>query len=334
MDTQSAVAYCDNGKADDDITSIRVIQEWPGNKATLEKVPSRISYGPPPEVAIKWGYLIKPNDKARPHALMKLKLDERLRKSKQLRLLLQFLASGIDSLSLNDLDSDDEDGPPEYPGKSPVDVVADYLSEVRASAYKTLEMKYGAELFSMLNKVLVITVPAVWSEHAKDQTLKAVTKSNWGASKIGLVTEPEAAAIYTLKYMNQGVNRDQVTRGDSFVLCDAGGGTVDLISYKVTNTTPHFAIEEAVVGSGDKCGATYVDQEFLSWLKSWLGEEAFNLIPEQKLRHGSRLMNDFELAKNGFSGVEDDMEVQLPRECGIEDDEEKGIEDYSLTINW
>lgn len=45
-----------------------------------------------------------------------------------------------------------------------------------------------------------------------------------------------------------------------FVLCDAGGGTVDLISYKITQIQPTFRIEEAAIGSGDKCGATYVDK--------------------------------------------------------------------------
>ena len=35
---------------------------------------------------------------------------------------------------------------------------------------------------------------------------------------------------------------------------------MDLISYKVTATQPTFRIEEAAVGSGDKCGATYVDK--------------------------------------------------------------------------
>ena len=42
--------------------------------------------------------------------------------------------------------------------------------------------------------------------------------------------------------------------------CDAGGGTVDLISYRVTQRHPTFKIEEAAVGSGDKCGATYVEK--------------------------------------------------------------------------
>jgi molecular chaperone DnaK (HSP70) len=327
IDLYSAVAYCDNQGDIENASAGKLITEWPGPRSSNDKVPSRISYGPPPKVEIKWGNLIKFNDKAKPHALMKLKLDERLKKSKQLRLLLQFLAAGMGGLSLEDVDSDDEDdGPPEYPGKSPVEIVTDYLSQIRAHAWTEMEKTYGKALLDSLEKVLVVTVPAVWSERAKDQTLKAVQNSNWGSAKILMVTEPEAAAVYTLKYMSQGVNKDQISVGDNFVLCDAGGGTVDLISYKVTKITPRFGIEEAVVGSGDKCGATYVDREFLTWLKSWIGEQAYNKIP-------SRLMDEFEMNKNNFRGEEEDtMDIQLPRECGIEEDEGKNISDYALSV--
>lgn len=44
-------------------------------------------------------------------------------------------------------------------------------------------------------------------------------------------------------------------------------------------------------------------------------------------------MNSFETAKLHFSGVEDEIEITLPKECGIDDDEEKRIEDRVLTIN-
>ena len=110
----------------------RLVTDWPGmgNMGNTEKVPSRISYGPPPDTEIKWGNLIRPTDKSPVHALMKLRLDERLKRSKQLRLLLAFLTENFNGLSLDDLNSDDEedDGPPEYPGKAPVDIVADYLT--------------------------------------------------------------------------------------------------------------------------------------------------------------------------------------------------------------
>jgi hypothetical protein len=80
-------------------------------------------------VEIKWGNLIRPKDKSPVHALMKLRLDENLAKSKQLKLLLAFLSSRFDNLTLDDLNSDDEeDSPPEYPGKPPVEMVKDYLT--------------------------------------------------------------------------------------------------------------------------------------------------------------------------------------------------------------
>ena len=37
--------------------------------------------------------------------------------------------------------------------------------------------------------------------------------------------------------------------GDAFVLCDTGGGTVDLISYEITKIEP-FELRELVKGTG------------------------------------------------------------------------------------
>ena len=38
--------------------------------------------------------------------------------------------------------------------------------------------------------------------------------------------------------------------GDAFVLCDAGGGTVDLISYEITKLDP-LELRELVPGTGE-----------------------------------------------------------------------------------
>jgi molecular chaperone DnaK (HSP70) len=123
---------------------------------------------------------------------------------------------------------------------------------------------------------------------------------------------------------------DQV--GDTFVLCDAGGGTVDLISYRITQVSPFLRVEEAAIGSGDKCGATYVDKEFLAWLEKKLGTPTFKEIPKSKTRHGSQLMNAFEALKIHFAGNKEEVQISLPRGCGIQDDEENGIEDGELTM--
>jgi len=38
--------------------------------------------------------------------------------------------------------------------------------------------------------------------------------------------------------------------GDAFVICDAGGGTVDLISYEITAMMPKLELKELVPGKG------------------------------------------------------------------------------------
>lgn len=53
-----------------------------------------------------------------------------------------------------------------------------------------------------------------------------------------------------------------------------GGGTVDLISYRIASLKP-TVIEEATVGGGDQCGGAFVDRAFLKILELRLGGEDF-----------------------------------------------------------
>ena len=43
------------------------------------------------------------------------------------------------------------------------------------------------------------------------------------------------------------------------MVCDAGGGTVDLASYRIESALPPATMEEVAAGSGDWCGAVNVD---------------------------------------------------------------------------
>lgn len=71
-----------------------------------------------------------------------------------------------------------------------------------------------------LTKVqFVLTVPAVWSDSAKDATLKAAEKAGMGKRhELQLISEPEAAAVYTLK----AIQPNHLKVGDNFIVCDAG----------------------------------------------------------------------------------------------------------------
>ena len=59
--------------------------------------------------------------------------------------------------------------------------------------------------------------------------------------------------------------------GDTFMLCDAGGGTVDLITYTVAALKPRLKITEASTGSGSLCGSSYLNKRFQSFLQEKIG---------------------------------------------------------------
>ena len=67
-------------------------------------------------------------------------------------------------------------------------------------------------------------------------------------------------------------------------------------------------------------------------MQKWIGPAAYGKIPKEKTLHGSPMINSFEECKRDFSGTQDNNMVTLPKECGIEDDESRNIDEKVLTM--
>jgi hypothetical protein len=132
--------------------------------------------------------------------------------------------------------------PPDY-SRDAITLVSDYLTALRKQALLALKSKYGEATLSRAPIDWVITTPAVWSLAAKDHTLRCAENAGMGNGRsVTIVSEPEAAAAYAIKMM------DPLTleRGNNIVVCDAGGGTVDLITYRILNLSP-LEVEESAI---------------------------------------------------------------------------------------
>ncbi|KAH7336643.1 hypothetical protein BKA65DRAFT_37690 [Rhexocercosporidium sp. MPI-PUGE-AT-0058] len=300
---------------------IQCIDDWPGTSrnSSSQKVPSEVAYS---ENRFDWGNKIQPRNRQR-EAWTKLLLDETQREN-QLALMQE--------LEMEQNGGNGGRSPCEVP-KEPVDIVSDFLTGVRKHVETTLKIRYASMLQSLCREV-VITVPAVWSDKAKNLTYKAVCNAGFNAenTKISMITEPEAAAIYALRDLKDGPFTT-IQPGDHFVVCDAGGGTVDIITYRVESTKDAFIIKEAVVGTGDKCGAIFIDREFKSWLQRKLGAEKFGMIRHEWLRPESRMMRTFEEAKMSFEDDNIMAFVTMPPEISREDDEALDIEDGEMRLD-
>ncbi|KAL8962627.1 MAG: hypothetical protein Q9193_000992 [Seirophora villosa] len=101
-----------------------------------------------------------------------------------------------------------------------------------------------------------LTVPAIWSDSARKKTQDTATKAGMQqALSPQICSEPECAAIYTLKDLD---NVESLRVKDCVLVCDAAGGTVDIITYEVLQISP-LSIAECTAGTGDYCGSSFVD---------------------------------------------------------------------------
>jgi len=112
--------------------------------------------------------------------------------------------------------------------KTAVQAAADYLVNLKEHVLEQVEQRFGDELFATTKVEFVLTVPAVWSDAAKDATMKAAELAGMNENdNLSMITEPEAAALYALKTVS-GVSTKE---GDVWIVCDAGGGTQKCIFY-------------------------------------------------------------------------------------------------------
>ncbi|CAG7995699.1 unnamed protein product [Penicillium salamii] len=196
------------------------------------------------------------------------------------------------------------------------EVCADFLRGVYTYTMDYLKQRLGPPIMQVTPLEFWFTVPAIWSDKAKEETMRVATSAGFGSrtqDKISMITEPEAAAVATLSTLSDDDLGLKVKIGDGAIICDCGGGTVDIVTYKIKQLKPVIRFEELLPGTGDKCGSTYIDREFYKWMSKRFGKAFDNMSPDKK-RPGSRFMKDFESHKRDFgssSNLDQKLEIEL-----------------------
>src|SRR5688572_16521649 len=84
------------------------------------------------------------------------------------------------------------------------------------------------------------------------------------------------------------------------MIVDCGGGTVDLTTRKLINNKQLGEITER---AGDFCGSTYVDAEFIKYLRTRIGNEPMDLFVNNNYGQMQYLIQQFcKDAKIPFTG--------------------------------
>lgn len=151
----------------------------------------------------------------------------------------------------------------------------------------------------------------MWSDLAKYSMRRAAMKAglinkNDPQDRLILISEPEAAALYCERMCEQ-VN---LSRGDRMMICDAGGGTVDLIVFEVVDDHSKSVnrLKEVTKGMGESCGSVFLDHNFKLLIEEKLGDQV-NDLPAAAMNN---LMDQFvDNIKPEFDGL-DDQYLNLP----------------------
>lgn len=318
--TYSGVAAVYSATPDD----VDIIKTWPGgNGITSDKVPTEIAYElvdpadnadsatSPTDTSttrrIQWGFQFKPEEPRL--RCIKLFLDRNQK-------LPHFVSPLETAAQLRRCQ------------RTVMDAVSDYLTKIYEHTLETLTRRYGSSFMATTRMDFILTVPAVWSDAAKNATLQAAERAGMGnRHTLKLISEPEAAAVYTLRM----IQPNGLTVGDNFIVCDAGGGTVDLIAYQVTQVAP-LRVEESAVGTGGLCGSAFLNYRFEDHVKERIGEERYNNMRQKKPKTwmmGLRYFEEF--VKRNFNEEEhSDVNVPFP---GLPDDEEAGLDSGFLVMS-
>jgi molecular chaperone DnaK (HSP70) len=193
-----------------------VIKNWPNaGLQAAEKTPTVLAYQAGRAVA--WGGRVRPSHRVQ-IAHFKLGLQENIAQH-----YWEENPTGTGISLLGGFLKDSNWRHESLPDKSPVDFTADYLREVRKYVTETiLPTHYGAEFLSGHRISFALTVPAIWTDKAKDLTMRAAIRAGIPENRLVLISEPEAAALYCATMCTEVDLKD----GDRFLVCDAGGGTV------------------------------------------------------------------------------------------------------------
>ncbi|ORZ22829.1 hypothetical protein BCR41DRAFT_349741 [Lobosporangium transversale] len=212
---------------------------------------------------------------------------------------------------------------------TPQQAISDYLRAMHTHAINEItKNSAGGVVFDQSHIQYCLTVPAMWTDAAKGVMRQTAIQAGLiqpqdPSHRLLLVSEPEAAAMYCERKCEQF----NLRHGDRFMICDAGGGTVDLIVFQVDYSSGTRTLTEVTRGSGASCGSGFLDENFSMLVRQKL--QRYDLQPKA----WAQIMEEFVfMHKPQFDGDEDSF-ITMPATVANVVDLDMRLEDGLLAIS-
>ncbi|KDQ10214.1 hypothetical protein BOTBODRAFT_116200, partial [Botryobasidium botryosum FD-172 SS1] len=160
------------------------------------------------------------------------------------------------------------------PGRTPHDLMTDFLSclwdyaksQIRREVGRLAD--FGTTNFNAIDSAnFWVSAPATWNSVDRNKMRAAaveaeMVKSSWRdrnwQERLKVITESEAATAHCA-YLTE---LHKLKPGQHFIVCDAGGNTVDVAIYRVTGSPTSLGVAQVHAKSGTNCGSAQLDVYF------------------------------------------------------------------------
>ena len=219
-------------------------------------------------------------------------------------------------------------------------IIAKILEEVSKSAINQIQKKHNPSIKKEDIK-WVVTIPAIWEEQSKkimiDASIAAGLINKNTDKSLFLALEPEVAGIYfNSNPSNLLKENPDINEGKPYIICDIGGGTVDICTHKknsnIINNKSELSEEYPPLG-GDY-GGNVINEEFIKRLiVEIFGEENINNLKNDiNNEEWDKFEKEIEEIKKSFSKFEE-RDYKLNCRLFEEEDSDKKLEDYIQDYN-
>ena len=214
-------------------------------------------------------------------------------------------------------------------------IITKILKKISESALTQIQ-KSSDKTITKDNIRWVVTIPAIWEDKSKQIMINAsidagLIKKNSDKS-LFLALEPEVAGIYyyTISQTTPSFKSDHINRGEPYIICDIGAGTVDICTHRkiINNNQVSELIEEYPPIGGD-FGGNKINEEFIRRLIVGLfGEEKVKKLQVNSLDEDwIKFERSIEEKKRACY---DNEPCNLTLDCDVFDDEliGKSLDEY------
>ncbi|KDR78750.1 hypothetical protein GALMADRAFT_93837 [Galerina marginata CBS 339.88] len=278
---------------------IKVVLNWPGYLEKYRKIPTTLLYDETGSV-IAWGLTAAhsaPESGQFICHMFKLFLDPRYSRDNSVL---------------------DQRLPKLPPQKRPVDLISDYLRLLWEHCREEIVKDLSGDFSAVETANIWLMVPPTWDPKAVETMKEAASNAGLVNSEfifgqwrddLRLMTEPQAASIHCVDNIidnNHSISDADMKPGMNFMVCDAGGGSVDIAIHKLIGKLSNLEIAEVSAQSGALCGSHFLDLRFTELIEALMLEHPVHRDLTSLRNFG---YNFSEVQKLTFRGNEDDDEM-------------------------